>query len=78
MNKVINSLLFVFIFFFMIVNVNAECSYQERKSLLNDAKGVDITVSPKEQLLIGDNLVDNIGQTDYDAIIYSFDFTITN
>ena len=78
MNKVINSLLFVFIFFFMIANVNAECSYQERKSLLNDAKNVDITVSPKEQLLICDNLVYNTGQTDYDAIIYSFDFTITN
>lgn len=79
MNKVINSLLFVFIFFFMIANVNAECSYQERKSLLNDAKSVDITVSPKEQLIESDNIVDSNGQgVPYERIDYSFDFIIAN
>lgn len=37
--KIMFTLLFTFVF---ILNVNAECSYKERKSLLDEAKKVDI------------------------------------
>lgn len=43
MRKMFCYLFFVFILSFVFVNeVSAECSYQERKALLNEAKGVDI------------------------------------
>ena len=43
MNRVVNYLMYLFLFFFILVSsVNAECSYQERKNLLNEAKSVDI------------------------------------
>ena len=42
MNKVINYGLFlIFLSFIFVINVNAECSYQERKELLNEAKNVE-------------------------------------
>ncbi len=47
MRKIFNySLFFILLSFIFINSVNAECSYQERKQLLNEAKAVDISVEP--------------------------------
>ena len=47
MRKIFNySLFFILLSFLFINSVNAECSYQERKQLLNEAKAVDISVEP--------------------------------
>ena len=47
MNKVINYGLFlIFLSFIFVINVNAECSYQERKELLNEAKNVEAYFEP--------------------------------
>lgn len=65
MKKVFNYGLFVLILSFVFINnVNAECSYQERKSLLNEAKSVEAYFEPdlennKFNLYIY-NLTDNI------------------
>ena len=54
-------LVFICTCFLFVVNVNAECSYNERKELLSAAKKVDISVEP----------VDN-GDSNY-----SFKFSVT-
>ena len=47
MNKIFNySLFFILLSFIFINSVNAECSYKERKQLLNEANAVDISVEP--------------------------------
>ena len=47
MKNIFNYALFVILLsFIFVINVNAECSYQERKKLLNEAKAVDISVEP--------------------------------
>lgn len=47
MKKIFNYSLFFILLSFVFINcVNAECSYQERKQLLNEAKSVDISVEP--------------------------------
>lgn len=47
MKKIFNYSLFFILLSFVFINcVNAECSYQERKQLLNEAKAVDISVEP--------------------------------
>ena len=49
MKKIFNCLLFSYLFTFInLINVNAECSYEERKNMLNISKGVDISVEPVE------------------------------
>lgn len=79
MNKVINSLLFVFIFFFMITNVNAECSYQERKSLLNDAKSVDVNFSVESRKVQETFINPNSDEeTLVDVDKYYFKFNVLN
>lgn len=79
MNKVINSLLFVFIFFFMIVNVNAECSYQERKSLLNDAKSVDVNFSVESRKVQETHINPNNNEEALvDVDKYYFNFNVLN
>lgn len=63
MKKIFNySLFFILLSFIFINSVNAECSYQERKQLLNEAKAVDISVEP----ILNDNKE------------YDFKFTIVN
>lgn len=47
MKNIFNYALFVILLsFIFVIKVNAECSYQERKDLLNEAKAVDISVEP--------------------------------
>ena len=80
MNKYFKYFFISFIsLFIFIYKVNAECSYQERKELLNEAKKVDITVSPvitthEEQgyTSFSDGLETFIIED------YSFDFFVTN
>lgn len=49
MNRITKYIIFTyFLTFLFIFNVKAECSYQERKELLNAAKNVDISVEPVE------------------------------
>ena len=44
MNRCFNYIILTIIFSFILIHsVNAECSYQERKDLLNEAKSVDIS-----------------------------------
>lgn len=63
MNRGIKYTLFlILISFIFIFNVNAECSYQERKDLLKEANSVDISVEPIDN---GNN-------------IYSFKFNLVN
>lgn len=80
MKKIFNySLFFILLSFVFINSVNAECSYQERKQLLNEAKAVDISVSPKgekKQTTIISDLTEEEEVVEYDA--YSFEFNIVN
>lgn len=47
MKKILNYGLCLMLLSFIFINsVDAECSYQERKQLLNEAKSVDISVEP--------------------------------
>lgn len=58
MKNIFNYVLFViFLSFIFVINVNAECSYQERKELLNEAKAVDISfdVVSEEKEMTGIN-----------------------
>jgi len=49
MNRIIKYITFTFLLTFLFIfNVKAECSYQERKDLLNAAKNVDISIEPVE------------------------------
>lgn len=50
MKRVFNYLLVIILFsFIFIMNANAECSYQERRDLLNDAKNIDISFDINEE-----------------------------
>ena len=47
MKKVFNYGIFMLLLsFIFVINVNAECSYQERKQLLNDVKNVTVAYEP--------------------------------
>lgn len=49
MNRITKYIIFTFLLTFIFMfNVKAECSYQERKDLLNLAKNIDISVEPIE------------------------------
>lgn len=80
MKKVFNYGIFILLLsFIFVINVNAECSYQERKQLLNEAKAVDISVNPKivkKQTTIISDLTEEEETIEYDT--YSFDFNIVN
>ena len=78
MKRLINFLFLTIIFAFVFnISVYAECSYQERKELLNSAKNVDISfeLKDKEEEYVGINpnsgLEETIKQT-----IYYFDLNI--
>ena len=70
---------FVFICFLFIVNVNAECSYKERKELLNEANSVEIAVEPvvsQERIYGSDSFSEE--NEEFLEEKYSFDFVISN
>lgn len=49
MKKITNYILFSYLLTFIFMfNANAECSYEERKNMLNIAKNVDISIVPIE------------------------------
>lgn len=78
MKKVINYVCFTIIFsFIFIMNTNAECSYQERKDLLNQAKSVDVSFEvvekEEEYTLINPNTGEE-GQ--YSKTLYSFKLNV--
>lgn len=71
---------FMFILsFIFIINVNAECSYQERKTLLNDAKSVNISVSANSEEVEekGSSPLSDEEET-YITTKYSFTFNVVN
>lgn len=79
MNRIIKYITFTFLLTFLFIfNVKAECSYQERKDLLNAAKNVDVFVSPKAvtKKITGTNSFDEEIEFEYEE--YSYDFTIAN
>lgn len=80
MKRVINYFIITIIFsFIFIINSNAECSYQERKDLLNKAKSVSITVEPKvEKTEVTGTTSFDKDETTYIVEKYSFDFVVTN
>lgn len=78
MKKVFNYGLFVLILSFVFINnVNAECSYQERKSLLNDAKSVDISfdVVSEEKEMTGINPNTEEEET-FTTTVYTFKMNV--
>ena len=79
MNKIFRYVLFIIISFICINNVNAECSYKERKELLNAAKnleiGYDIDTRIEQREAI-DPYTDEV--IFYNQEIYSLKFYITN
>lgn len=79
MKKIFNYLyILIIVSIVNILNCNAECSYQERKDLLNKAKSVSITVEPKVEI------VETTGTTSFSeeevtikSEKYSFDFIVS-
>lgn len=80
MKKIFNySLFLILLSFIFINNVDAECSYQERKQLLNEAKAVDISfeVYDKEEKIVGIN--PNTEQEEiYTTTTYFFKMNVSN
>ena len=80
MRKIFNySLFFILLSFIFINSVNAECSYQERKQLLNEAKAVDINfdVHNKEEKIVGINPNTEL-EEEYITTTYFFKMNILN
>lgn len=80
MKNIFSYALFVILLsFIFVINVNAECSYQERKELLNEAKAVDIgfEVYNKEKTIIGIN-PNTEKEEEYITTTYSFKMIISN
>lgn len=80
MKKVINCFVVILIFSFIyVINTNAECSYQERKEILNKAKNISINVEPKiEKVKVNGTTAFDKDETTYIVEKYSFDFIISN
>ena len=80
MMRIVKYMFVAFLFLFMFnLNIYAECSYRERKDLLNAAKNFDIVVEPKTVV------VETTGPTSFseEPITityeqYSFDFIVSN
>lgn len=74
--KIIFTFLFTFVF---ILNVNAECSYKERKSLLDEAKNVDIGY----EIITNERTVEGVNPDSGEDMVttvedYEYKFYITN
>ena len=80
MKNITRYLLFVlFISCIFISKVNAECSYQERKDLLNAAKGVDIGYEIKTDVVEEEGEDPDTGELKkYKNEYYSFQFYVNN
>lgn len=79
MKKIFICFYSLFIIYFMnILNCNAECSYQERKDLLNSAKNVEIfyEINEKKSIDTGKNSFGE--EVSFDKIDYIFNFKVTN
>lgn len=80
MKRVINYLLIYIVCLFVAINnINAECTYQERKDLLNKAKSVDIFIEPKVEVVekyVTNSFSSVPVKTTYEK--YSFDFLVSN
>lgn len=77
MKKVINYICFFIIFLFIfIINSNAECSYQERKDLLNAAKNVDIYYDIENEVITETGVNTYGEEVTLSKQIYSFKFNI--
>jgi len=79
MNRITKYIVFTyFLTFLFIFNVKAECSYQERKDLLNAAKNVDIYYDIKENIStsIGTNTYGE--ELTYEDVSYEIIFNIAN
>ena len=80
MKKLSNYILFFFVFTFIFVfKVNAECSYQERKDLLNAAKNVDIGYEIVSNVVEEEGVDPDTNETKmYTYENYSYKFYVTN
>ena len=79
MKNIFNYALFVILLLFIfVINVNAECSYQERKELLNEAKAVDIGINIKEIEKIETGINTYGEEVSIPSINYEFTFLISN
>jgi len=80
MKKTINFIVVLITFLYIFnLRVDAECSYQERKELLNSAKNVSITVEPKIEIF------ETEGTNSFSEEVvtqkvekYSFNFIVSN
>lgn len=80
MNRITKYIIFTYLLMFLcIFNVKAECSYQERKALLNAAKDVDVSFSVESEEVDFKSINPN---TDKEEIIkktkYYFNLNIVN
>ena len=73
-----NAIISLLLIFSFSLKVNAECSYKERTEMLNEAKKVEISVSPNEKVEEFED-IDTFGDlVTFKETSYSFDFIINN
>lgn len=76
MKKIILTFIFMFLF---IQGVDAECSYKERKELLNKVKSIDIGYDIETNIIKEEGTDPDTGEDEvYEREEYSFKFYVTN